>query len=149
MIFRAGNRPPLFDSESPSVPFPRAVRGKTFGELFRGVSVWPRIIGGALLGPIWLVGSFLNGLRRGRPDFSTISLDPVTISMGINASSFIGAAFGAALALNTVAQMGPEGDASIRSFLKALFGFGRWSLLMFWIPRTIGTIILMLAVIRP
>lgn len=108
----------------------------TFDELFRGgTPVWLKIVVGAVATPILVLVCGLRANRRGGTGFPN---DPIIIAAIFGGSAIVGAVLGAALSLKDVVQSRLADGKPVAFPLRALFGFGIWSLLLVWVPGIIA-----------
>lgn len=115
----------------------------TFKTLFRGVSVWQKIIRGSIVAPIMvllggILGMVIQKLPGQQPRPNPMLDQPKLYALCLVCCVGIGAAVGGALALKEVAESQWRDQPGPSPFMRALFGFGRWSLLLFWVPITIA-----------
>ena len=117
--------------------------GSTFNELFSGgTSVWIKIIGGAVATPVAVIVFALRAFRRGGPELSQnapeLPQNPFVIAAILAAFVVLGAAIGGALSLKDVVASRLAAGRPVAFPIKAMFGFGIWSLLLVWFPAIIA-----------
>ena len=109
--------------------------GSTFNDLFSGgAPVWMKMIGGGVACPVLVATALIRSDRR---DGVPFSLDPSVFAAILAGCAVLGVFLGAALSLKDVVHARLVEGKPVAFPIKALFGFGVWSLLLVWFPFTI------------